>query len=172
MTKNNNTTVAEAEKVFNNPTETTEIVTVTDIPSTGLVDSLLNPTASFYCSIVDDGTRASKAKIVNAMNNADEELKEHVNEVLEIVDVCAYPVTVVSEETGELMDALRTILIDKDGNNYFATSAGVVNCLQKIFAIIGAPDNGAWHDEPVKMKVKRKSTRNGGRQVTTLELVF
>ena len=125
MNKNTtNVTVEEATKVFNGQADTTEVVSITDVASTDLVNTLTNPTASFYCSIMDDGTRASKAKIVNAMNNADEELKEHVNEILEIVDICAYPVTVVSEETGEIMNALRTILIDKDGNNYFATSEG------------------------------------------------
>ena len=149
----------------------TEVVSTADITSVSLVDKLKNCEQSFYCSIVNDGTRKSQIRIVNAMNNADIELKEKTGEVIEMVDICAYPVQVVSQETGEVIDALRTVIIDKDGYNYFATSQGVMNCLTKIFAIIGSPDGGAWHDEPVKVKVRRKSVKSGLGQVTTLELV-
>lgn len=151
--------------------ESAEIVSAADIGGISLLDQLRNADQSYYCSITNDGSRASQIRIVNAMNNADTELKEKTGEIIEMVDVCAYPVQVVSQESGELMNALRTVIIDKNGHSYFATSQGVMNCLSKIFAIIGTPDNGAWHVDPVKVKVRRKSVRTGVGQVTTLELV-
>lgn len=146
-------------------------VMVRDIASVNLVDELKNPGASFYCSIQDDGTRKTKAAIFNAINNADESVADHIGEVLEIVNVVAHPVELPDEETGEIITALRTVLIAKDGKTYTATSQGITSALSKIFSIVGTPDGGAWEKEPVKMKIKQVKTRNGNNKVNTIELV-
>ena len=143
-------------------------LTVMDNASVDLVEQLKNPNGKFFCSIQDDGTRKTKVAIYNAINGADESLGEHINEVLEIVDVVAHPVTLVDEETGEINEVLRTVLIDKNGKAYTAVSEGVTNSLARIFSIIGMP---SWKDEPVKMKLKQIKTRNGNNKVNTLELV-
>lgn len=147
---------------------TTELVGKEDISTTTAVTCLMNPDSTFYCSIKDDGTRSSKVKIYNAVNNPEYVLKEHVNEVLEVVDVAAYPVELVAEETGEIVNCLRTILITKDGGTYAAVSEGVTNSLGRLFSIIGQP---SWTDEPVKMKAKLINSKNNNGQVMVLELV-
>ena len=139
-----------------------------DVASVDLVEQLKNPTGKFFCSIVDDNSRKSKVAIYNAINNADEELAQHINEVLEIVDVVAFPVQLPDEQTGEVVECLKTVLIDKNGKSYTATSQGVANSLSRIFSIIGMP---SWKDEPVKMKLKQIPTRNGNNKVNILELV-
>lgn len=152
-----------------NTQETTAMVVNTgDMASIDLVEQLKNPNSGFYSSIVDDGKRATKIAIYNAINSADESLADHIGEVLEIVDVVAHPVTLVQEETGENIEALRTVLIDKNGKSYTAVSQGVTSALSRIFSIVGMP---SWKDEPVKMKIKQIKTNNGNNKVNTIELV-
>lgn len=142
-----------------------------DIAQVDLIQELKNPNGSFYCSIQDDGTRKSKVAIFNAVNSADESLGDHIGEVLEIVNVVAHPVTLLDEITGEVVECLRTVLVDKKGVTYTAVSQGITSALSRIFSIVGSPDNGAWVEEPVKMKVKQVKTRNGNNKVNTIELV-
>lgn len=146
-------------------------VAVMDVASVDLVEQLKNPNGQFYCSIADDGSRKSKVAIFNAINSADESLGDHIGEVLEVVNVVAHPVELADEETGELITALRTVLVTKDGKTYTAVSQGVTSALSRIFSIIGMPDGGAWEKEPVKMKIKQVKTRNGNNKVNTIELV-
>lgn len=147
------------------------VVAVNDVASVDLVEQLKNPTAKMYCSIQDDGTRKSKIDMFNAINGADHAIADHIGEVLEVVDVVAHPVELVDEVTGEAFQALRTVLIDKSGKSYVAVSQGITSALSKIFSIVGMPDNKAWHEEPVKMKIKQVKTRNGNNKVNTIELV-
>ena len=149
--------------------QTTEVVTINkqDL-SVADVSILTEAQESFYCSIPDDGTRKSKIQIYNAINSADEQLSEHTKEVLEITDVAAHPITLPDMNTGEVIQCLRIILIDKNGKTYQAVSNGVASSLQKIFAIIGKP---SWKDEPVKIKPVEQKTSNNFK-VLTLELVY
>lgn len=130
------------------------------------LDMLTNP-GSFYCSIQNDGTRASAVAIYNAVNSKGESLDDHKGEVLEIVNVAAHPVTLIDENTGAVVEALRTVLIAKDGNIFDAVSQGIASSLSKIFGIVGMPP---WTDEPLKIKVVEQKTRKG-RRTNTIELV-
>ena len=147
-----------------------EIMT-NDVAKVDLVEELKNPNGKFYCSITNDGTRKSQIAIYNAINSADESLSDHIGEVLEIVDVVAHPVQIADEITGEIVDCLRTVLMDKNGKSYTATSQGITNSLARVFSLVGMPDDGAWQKEPVKMKIKQVKTRNGNNKVNTIELV-
>lgn len=142
-----------------------------DVASVTILDQFKNPDGQFYCSLKNDGTRKSQVAIYNAINGADESVSDHINEILEIVNVVAHPVTLTDEETGEIVEALRTVLIDKNGKAYVAVSGGIANALSRIMSIIGEPTNGAWEKEPVKMKIKQVKTRNGNNKVNTIELV-
>ena len=145
-----------------------EMILKEDVAQVGLIESLKNPGETFFCSITDDGTRKTKAAIFNAINSADESLSDHIGEVLEVVDVVAHPVELVDEESGEVVNALRTVLIDKNGKSYTAVSQGITSALSRIFSIVGMP---SWKDEPVRMKIKQVKTRNGNNKVNTIELV-
>lgn len=130
------------------------------------VNILTQADSNFFCSIVDDGSRESKIKVYNAINNKGYSLDETKGTVLEIVDVACHPVSLLDENTGEVVNSLRTILIDKDGKNYDAVSNGIVSSLQKIFAIVGQPS----FDPPLKIKVVEQKTRKGYK-TNTIELV-
>ena len=148
-----------------------EVALVQDVATVDLVEQLKNPNGQFYCSIKNDGTRKTKIAIFNAVNGADESVADHIGEILEIVNVVAHPVELVDEETGVIVNALRTVLIDKNGKSYTAVSQGITSALAKIFSIVGTPEEGAWEKEPVKMKIRQVKTRNGNNKVNTIELV-
>ncbi len=142
------------------------VVNREDIAVPNMLDMLTNATNSFFCSIVDDGSRESKIAIYNAINNKGESLDDYKNKVLEVVDVAAHPVSLTDENTGEVVDALRMVVIDKDGKNYDAVSQGIASSFQKIFAIVGpAPFN-----PPLKIMVVEQKTRKGFK-TNTIELV-
>lgn len=103
-----------------------------DVASIDLVEQLKNPGAGFYSSITDDGTRKSKIAIFNAVNGADESVADHIGEVLDIVNVVAHPVELTDEETGEIINCLRTVLVDKNGKTYTAVSQGITSALAKV----------------------------------------
>lgn len=157
-----------ANKVENEVVESNVEVLGEAVASVDLIAQLKDPNSNFYCSIESDGTRKTNIMIYNAVNSADESLSEHIGEVLEITDVVAYPVQLADEVTGVITDALRTVLIDKAGKTYTATSQGVTNSLARIFSIVGEP---SWAKEPLKIKAKQVKTRNGENKVTILELI-
>ena len=138
-----------------------------DLATVNMLDNLMNPDDKFFCSIQDDGSRKSKVAIYNAINNAENSLTDFIGKPLEIVDVVAHPVTLTDDETGEIVQALRVVLIDKNGIGYTGVSQGITNSLARIFKIIGMP---TWK-EPVKMEVKQVKTRNGNNKVNTLVLL-
>lgn len=150
-----------------------EVMTVNknDLATVDMMSLLTNVDNNFYCSMQDDGTRKSKVKIYNAINSSEKSLSDMIGKRIDVVDVVAYPVQLTDEETGEVIDTIRTVLIDKDGVGYNAVSSGITNSLNKIFGIIGTPENGAWHNEPVKMEVRQVKTRNGNNKVNTLWLI-
>ena len=143
------------------------VVNKEDLAPAFQLDMLTNASNSFLCSIPNDGSRKSAIAIYNAVNNKGESLDDHKNEVLEIVNFAAHPVSLVDENTGEIVEALRVVLVDKNGVNYDAVSQGIASSLQKIIAIVGmAP----WDKEPLKIKVIEQKTRKGFK-TNTIELV-
>ena len=133
------------------------------------VSDLTNPAQSaMYCSITDFENVDSKIAVYNAMNNPDEKLADHVNNVIEVKDILAHEIELADEDTGELIRTLRTVLIDTTGKTYVAVSGGVANSVQRILQIFGQP--GPW-ENPVKVKPRRVATRNGNNMVTILDIV-
>ena len=148
--------------------ENKELLTINreDIAAPTQLDMLTDPTASFYCSIPNDGTRDSAIKIYNAINNKGESLDENKGKILEIVNVAAHPVNITDETTGEIVEALRIIMVDKNNTNYDAVSQGIASSLQKIFGIVGQPP----FNLPLKLKVVEQKTRKGFK-TNVIELV-
>lgn len=130
------------------------------------IDIFSNPTANFFSSIKDDGSREAKIKIYNMINAPDDKLGQHVDEVLEITDLVAHPIQVVDEQTGEILDTLRVIMISSDGTAYASSSLGIVSSLQKIMPIVG---RAPWKPA-IKVKVVETQTRKG-RSALTLTLL-
>ena len=137
-----------------------------DVAGAGMLSAFQNTETSVFASIKDDGSRESKVAIFNAVNAPNEKLDDHKGEVLAIRDVVAHPISLVDENTGELVNALRCVLIAEDGTGYEAVSMGIASSLQKIFAIVGQP---TW-EPALKLKVVEQKTRKGFK-TNTIELV-
>lgn len=142
------------------------MISTEDVAQAGMLNSLKNPTTEFFCSIKDDGSRASKVAIYNSINSDGEKLIDHCGETLEISDVAAHGVSLADEKTGEINEVLRVVLIGTDGTTYSCVSSGVTESLKKIFAIIGVP---SWKNDPVKIIPTEVRTKQG-RRVLTLAL--
>ena len=114
--------------------------------------------ASYWCSITDDGTRDTKIKILQAMDDADFALQDRLGEVIEVEHIMAHSI-VFKGDDGRAQQAIRTILITPDGTRYACVSDGVVQSLRNIIGTIGAPP----FDPPLKVAPKLVKTRQGYR---------
>ena len=66
------------------------------------VSSLSDPGASqMYCSIRDDGTMQSKARIFNSINSPDKRISDCIGETISLANIVAHPIQLVDENSGE-----------------------------------------------------------------------
>ena len=100
-------------------------------------------------------SRTDKVKLYNAMNNADQSLKDYVGKELTIVDFVAHSVQLENEQTGEIGNGVRIVLIDDKGVSYACTSTGILGALKKIIGIFGYPTK----KEPYKIIPKMAKGR-------------
>lgn len=117
--------------------------------------------AGFYTSL-KVANRADQMNLLKAINNS-VPLVDKAGEKIAIVDVVMQEVEIADEKTGELQDAIRITLIDKDGTAYNATSKGIAQSLKQTFGVLGTPDQ--W-DEPLVVTVAEERGRNGFRYLT------
>lgn len=128
------------------------------------LDRLTGNTGSmqFYCSISDDGSRESKVSIYNAINNAKNKIDDFKGQKINVVDVVAHPVKLVEDQSGELIEALRIVLIDDKGEGYETVATGVMSSLEKLFGIVGMPS----YDPPLTVIPREQKTRKGFKTLT------
>ncbi len=112
--------------------------------------------AKVYCS-VSDSTPASKAIVYNAINNPTVKISDHVGKDIYIKDIYAEEITVRDNETGELRNLTKTVLIDPDGNSFFSVAAGVFRAVKNLISIFGNPT----YETPVHVKVVNVRLKKG-----------
>ncbi|MEB9381012.1 hypothetical protein P4J09_23680 [Bacillus cereus] len=118
-----------------------------------------------FFSSIQKTDRKSAIKVYNAINSSENALADHRGEVLQITDMVAHAITLEDEVTKENVDALRVVLVAKDGKAYHAISQGVVSSIQKIISIVGpAPWNEPLEIVPVEVKTRK------GFKTLTLQL--
>ena len=124
----------------------TETANALDIIETATTDGLsqdieqMKQGTSNVVSTFKGGDRSTKIEILKAMTSAGslEELIEEGKE-LNLANWVIKPVTLVNEETGEVREVPRIILVDDKGASYVATSVGIFSALKDISAIMGMP---------------------------------
>lgn len=123
--------------------------------------------SAFFSSIQNPtGDRDLSIKIYNAISDT-QQLREYINVPLSITDILAHPVSLLDEKTGEVTDAIRTILIDEEGTAYAAVSEGIRSSITRLVQIAGALP---WTPS-LKMVALQKPTRNAMYQVLTIRLL-
>lgn len=113
-----------------------EIMTVDG--NMNLAQEMSQGAASMYCSL-KAGTRAEKAAVFNASNNPTHKVGDYINKVITVRDVLCEVIQVENQETGLPDQAIRTVLIDENGETYQAVSAGIFNALKKAIQMFESP---------------------------------
>ena len=106
---------------------------------------------------IDTSTREGKFKLYSALQNA-EKLDEHLNEPLNMTNAVAQAVQVTDDQTGEVSNTVRVIIVTDDGKAYAATSPTLAAGLNTMFGIFGTPNT--W-DAPLAIKVVERRSRRG-----------
>lgn len=116
---------------------------------------------AFFCSIHDDGSRESKVKIYNAMNNTFGKFAD-IQDPIVVTDIVAHNIELLDDETGEISPATRIVLVDENGNGYDCVAQGIFSSIQKIIGLVGpAPWNPG-----LKVRPKMVRTRKGYKTMT------
>lgn len=106
---------------------------------------------------IDTSTFDGKAKLYSALQNA-EKIADHLNEPLYMVNAVAQSVQVTDEQTGEMTNSARVIIVTDDGKAYAATSPTLLAGLNTMFSIFGTPNT--W-EKPIAIKVVERRSRRG-----------
>lgn len=108
------------------------------------------------CSVKAEDA-ASKAIVFNAATNPDYKVKSCINKKIRVKDLYAESIEVVNEETGEIVNVPRMVLIDDEGASYECMSVGMFSAIRKLVAVYGEP---TW-DPPLEVTVKEKPVGKG-----------
>ena len=106
---------------------------------------------------IDTSTFEGKVKLYSALQNA-EKLADHLNEPLHMVNAVAQSVQVTDEQTGEMTNSARVIIVTDDDKAYAATSPTLLAGLNTMFGIFGTPNT--WK-QPIAIKVVERRSRRG-----------
>ena len=117
-----------------------------------------------FCSF-NANTKEEKVKLYKALSQSDKKLSDCINSVIPIKDVMVQMITVTNKETGEVSDAPRIVLFDKDGQSFSCVSWGIFNSLKTIMRVFGEP---TWEDA---MNFKVTQVTNGKNKMLSLEIV-
>lgn len=166
MAKNISENIAEETEIITESTELAEIK-ANPLEAVSVADFTAPVENMMYCTIKNNGDMKSKAAIFNAINSPEKKIADCIGDTIHLTDIVAHPIKLVDEKTGEVIDSMRMVLIDKEGIGYEAVSSGLVNAVMRIIQIFGQPDT--W-EEPIPVRPIQKATRNGLNKVTTLKI--
>lgn len=106
---------------------------------------------------VSANTFEEKVNVLNILS-ASEPVADHLNKVIQLVDVIIQPADMTNEETGENQQVPRVTLIDDKGKSYRATSAPFQDAVLDILFIMGHPNEWSM-PLPVKAVKEGAGTR-------------
>lgn len=116
-----------------------------------------------FCSLSAD-TREEKANLFKAMNNPEKRLGDCINMVIMAKDIYCEVVDCLNQQTGEVTQCPRIVIIDDKGIGYQAVSIGIYSALKKIIQVFGAP---TWN-EPIPLEIKQIT--KGDRKLLTFDV--
>ena len=143
---------------------TNELSTQVNTNQVSIAEDMAQANQFYYTGSLE--TKDDKKAFFNAIQNPDEQLRDHINKKIEVVNVYVAPVLLESsEEPGVQVQCPRIVLFGADGTSYTCVSVGVYNSLKTLFQTFGDP--GEW-DEPITVEVKQVS--RGTNQLLTLKV--
>lgn len=122
-----------------------------------------------FCSM-ELSTDDAKSRLFNAVSNPDKKLTECANMKIALKDVYIEPQILQcrddnGNQTGEVEEVNRMILIDDKGISYTCCSKGVFNSLRRIIALYGMPNT--WEKPLVITPI---NVSRGNRQFLNIKL--
>lgn len=143
---------------------TNELSTQVNTNQVSIAEDMAQANQFYYTGSLE--TKDDKKAFFNAIQNPDEQLRDHINKKIDVVNVYVAPVLLESsEEPGVKVQCPRIVLFGADGTSYTCVSVGVYNSLKTLFQTFGDP--GEW-DEPITVEVKQVS--RGTNQLLTLKV--
>lgn len=136
-----------------------DVATATMLPAAIQPGFDLNAGKLAFWSSLPTTNRQDKALILAALQDSDERLDALIGKGWMTKNLLAHPVAVTDEETGEILMAVRLVLIAPDGQTAACCSAGAVRSATAIIQLYGQPP---W-DPPLYLTVKQVTTRKGRR---------
>lgn len=137
-----------------------ELIDTQDVGQ-GNLEVFQEENVQFYSTVKTEDFK-DKVKVFNAINNTDGSLSDLIGEKIKLKDVIAHPVTIQQDDKDNPVDCVRIVIITESGKSYGAVSDGIVNSLQKIFAIFGRPS----YEPGLDVVVRQKKTRLGWTTLT------
>lgn len=124
-----------------------------------LVDEIQQSEKQTYCSIPLD-TVENKKKVFKISEKADGIVKDILDKPIKLKDLFIQKFDKVNDETGEIEEKVRLILIDSEGKSYASASKGLYRSILKLCALIGLPET--W-ENPIDAVISETATKNGGK---------
>jgi hypothetical protein len=156
-----NTIVPTVDAV--NTTSGTEVVKAGDDSAVqDAIDAIRSGQALAYSSIT--GTDyAAKLSILTAVTDS-EPFADNLGKTIQLKDIIIQVIPMTDEQTGEVVDQPRILLLDDEGTAYHAISSALLRSLNNIIGIMGEPST--W-EAPVPATLVKAG--QGTRQYYTLK---
>lgn len=103
---------------------------------------------------------AEAGKVFELIQTSTGSLSDLIGKRIAVQHIVAHSVEIVDQETGEVQDADRIVLVTPEGESYSCVSNGVRRSLQQIMALTNSMP--PW-DPAMVLDVKQKNTRLGRR---------
>lgn len=107
------------------------------------VRNAMSAQGSAAYSSLKTGTLKEKAALFNAMSNPNHKVGDYINRQIRVKDVYVEVIDIEDEDTKEMVQAPRIVLIDMDGDSYQAVSKGIFAALSRAIQVFGEP---TWED--------------------------
>lgn len=120
-----------------------------------------------FASVKGGDTLENKVAVFNATSTS-VSMSDEYNTPIDVMGVVIKPTQMTDINTGELVDSIMTVLIDKDGNGHMSHSKAVLSAVMNIVASFGMPDE--W-PEGMRIVPIAQAGRNGYKY-TTLKIAF
>lgn len=139
--------------------------TAVDKPLTGSVPAtpIFDPEKVFalWCSYGDLRTLSGKdkARVVRLLQTQGEPLADYIGKIITVEHVLVHNVDMVNQETGEVNEATRLVLIASDETAYTCVSEGIRRSIGLLAQAYGMPP---WTGG-MRAKVEQLTTRRGRR---------
>lgn len=110
---------------------------------------------SVYSSLVGDDFETKKQLLSATTNSLP--VRDILGKTIQLKNVVVQGIEMENEDTGEVQQVPRVILLDDKGNAYHAISKPVFNAVKNFIGILGQP--ATW-EKPVPVKVVQEGSGN------------